>query len=195
MTYPLISRPSVRFAAFVMVLSLTNLSANAQVKPFFVAGSGTAPDGVSISGADSPHNAEGFSIPVGPYTGDKGIFRSQDFDPETLSGKFKGEFVFEDLFGNELFCTYGDTDNGAASLGTYRAIDVGGGNVIVVFLAEFNPDASRSTGRFKKVTSGSLTMLAVTKPFKLDLDSEGFTPPFEYSWVGTGWIKFGRGRK
>lgn len=190
----LFSGNALRIAA-MLVFGLTTLSASAQVKPFFVVGSGPAPNGVSIFGADSPHGSTGIATPVGLYSSDQGNFNSLSFDPVSLSGTFEGSFPFTALNGDVLFCTYGDVDNGADQTGEYQVIDVGGGNVIVVFLAEFNPVPAKCTGQFKKVTDGSLIMLAATEPFPLVLNEAGFTPPFNYSWVGKGWLKFKQGKK
>ncbi len=33
-------------------------------------------------------------------------------------------------------------------------------------------------------------MLAVTDPFPLVIDEEGFSPPFDYEWQGLGWLEF-----
>ena len=174
----------------IAVLALASPKADAQTKPFLVAGTGSTPNGVSVLGADSLHVSTGLAFPIGPYTGDRGNFNSLSFDPMTLSGTFIGSFVFVDLFGNELFCTYGDTDNGAKQNGTYQLYQVGDGKVVAVFLAEFNPDPEKSTGRFKRAVDGSLIMLAVSEPFPFVVDENGFSPPWDYSWVGKGWLRF-----
>jgi len=197
MTRTMVSRTSTRIAATLLVLALTSLSAQAQIRPFFVTGSGRAPDGVSvIPGTVSQHTAAGLSIPVGPYASDSGRFVAVDPPDENLSGTFKGSFTFEEVFRkDDLFCTYGDESNGAEGPGRYYVIDVGGGDVIIAFLAEFNPDRFRSTGKYRRVTGGSLTMLAVTEPIALaEILDDGVSPAFNYSWVGSGWIRFRRGR-
>jgi len=61
-------------------------------------------------------------------------------------------------------------------------------------VAEFNPIPSECTGRFKNVVDGSFIMVAVSEPFELQLDEDGFTPPFNYTWEGKGWLKYNRGR-
>lgn len=190
-------RSLVRLTALAGILTLVCQPANAQYRPFFVAGSGSTPIGVSLSGDDSPHNASGFGFPTGPYTGDQGNFKSLSFDPETLSGTFKGSFVFVDFFGDELFCTYGDPCNkgddpcnGAKQNGTYQLYDAGDGKVFAVFLAEFNPDPEKSTGRFKRAVEGSLIMLAISEPFPFVVDEKGFSPPWDYTWFGKGWLRF-----
>ncbi len=175
-------------AALVAVLTLAG-NAQAQVKPLKITGGGPAPDGISPFGSDSPHLATGNATLLGKYSGN-GIFNSLSFDPETLSGTFEGYFTFVAANGDKLAMTYGDTDNGAEQVGTYQLYPVGGGNVVAVFLAEFNPILSQCTGRFAKVTAGSLIMLAVSEPFPLVLDAEGYSPPFDYEWAGQGWLEF-----
>jgi hypothetical protein len=71
--------------------------------------------------------------------------------------------------------------------------DAGGGNVTVVFVAEFNPIPAECTGKFKDVIAGSFLMVAVTDPAPLEINGDGFTPPFDYTWEGDGWIEFGKG--
>jgi hypothetical protein len=70
-------------------------------------------------------------------------------------------------------------------------IPKGDGTVYVVFVAEFTPYAPGSTGRFTKAT-GSFIMVAVAEPISAVPDVDGYTAPFNYSWMGTGSICFGR---
>lgn len=164
-------------------------SAHAQVKPFKVSGGGPAPDGASIFGVDSPHSATGNATQLGKYSGD-GVFNALSFDPRTLSGTFHGTFTFVAANGDKLACTYGETANGADQPGMYQVVPADNGMVRVVFLAEFNPVPSACTGKFKDVVDGSFLMLAVTDPFVLSIDENGFTPPFHYDWQGDGWLEF-----
>jgi hypothetical protein len=175
-------------AALVAVLTLA-CRVDAQVKPFKVTGGGPAPDGISIFGGDSPHSATGNATLLGKYSGN-GVANSLSFDPETLSGTFDGFFIFVAANGDKLAMTYGNPDNGAEQVGTYQLIPVGGGMVQAVFLAEFNPIPSLCTGRFANVVDGSLIMLAVSEPFALVLDEDGYSPPFNYTWQGSGWLEF-----
>ena len=192
MNRTLFSRNALRLAA-LMVFSLSTLTASAQVKPFKVTGSGPAPDGVSILGEPASHFATGNGTLLGKYTGE-GVFDPDPLDFSTLSGTFHGSFVFVAANGDELFCTYGDMTNRAKGTGKYEIFPAGDGNVFVVFLAEFNPVPEECTGRFKKVVDGSLLMLAVSEPFPLEIDPEtGFSPPFDYSWEGKGWLEFEQG--
>ena len=59
---------------------------------------------------------------------------------------------------------------------------------------EFNPVPAKCTGKFKDVIDGSFIMLAVTEPFPLVIDADGFTPPFEYAWIGEGSLTFKKGK-
>jgi hypothetical protein len=186
----------VRVAAAVL-FTVACQTADAQVKPFKVNGGGPAPLGLSIIGADSPHSATGNATHLGKYSGDQGIANVLSFDDQTLTGTFRGSFVFVAANGDELATTYGDTDNGAAEVGTFQVIpvDVVDGEVIVVveFIAEFNPIIGDSTGRFEKVIDGSFLMIAMTEPFPLQLDENFFTPAFDYSWEGEGFLEFRKG--
>jgi hypothetical protein len=178
----------VGLAALVAVLALAG-RADAQVKPLKITGGGPVPEGISIFGFDSPHSATGNATLLGKYSGN-GVANSLSFDPATLSGTFEGYFIFVAANGDKLAMTYGNPDNGAEQVGTYHIVPVGGGMVQAVFLAEFNPILSECTGRFKKVVDGSLIMLAVSDPFPLVIDDEGFSPPFDYEWSGQGWLEF-----
>lgn len=175
-------------AALVAVLALA-CRADAQVKPFKITGGGPAPDGFSIFGAPSQHSATGHATELGKYTGD-GVATALSFDPTTGSGTFHGFVVFEAANGDKLAFTYGDTDNGAEEVGTFRVVDAGGGKVKVIFVAEFNPIPELCTGRFANVVDGSFIMTAETEPFELDIDADGYSPPFDYTWEGQGWIEF-----
>lgn len=175
-------------AAVILLVS----AADAQVKPFAVAGSGPAPGGLSIFGAPSLHKASGVGTAgLGSYTGE-GAVLVQSFDPSTLTGTFKGRFTFVASNGDKLACTYGDTTNGAQQVAQFQLFPTNGGKVVAVFLAEFNPKLALCTGKFAKVVGGSFLMLAVSEPFALTLDGNGFSPPFDYSWAGLGWLEFGK---
>jgi hypothetical protein len=100
--------------------------------------------------------------------------------------------VFVAANGDQLAFTYGDRSNGAEQVGQFQLFDAGGGDVTVTFIAEFNPIPELCTGRFKNVIDGSFIMVAVTQPFALQLDENGFSPPFNYTWEGEGWIEFGK---
>jgi hypothetical protein len=184
-----LNRIVVRLAALAAVLALACPAANAQVVPFKVTGGGPVPDGFSPFGADSPHSATGNATYLGRYSGN-GVANVLSFDFTTLSGTFHGSYTFVAANGDKLACTYGDTDNGAEQVGQFQLYPVGGGEVYVVFIAEFNPIPAQCTGRFADVVDGSFLMVATTEPFVLELDEHGFTPPFNYTWQGKGWLEF-----
>lgn len=190
----LCSGGALRIAALIAFMAVS-AAADGQVVPFYVDGEGRGPEGVSIFGDLSPHNATGNGTHLGKYSGDQGKFYSLSFDFESFSGTFEGSFVFVAANGDELFCTYGDVENGADSPGEYQILDAGGGDVVVEFLAEFTPVPSKCTGRFKNVIGGNFLMFAMTEPFPLVLDADGYSPPFDYSWEGKGWLEFARGGK
>lgn len=179
----------VRMLALVAILALASPRAEAQVVPFNVEGGGPAPEGLSIFGTASPHSATGTATHLGEYSGN-GFANVVTFDPVMFNGTFKGTFVFVAANGDKLACTYGDTDNGAKLPGSFQIFDAGGGNVTVVFIAEFNPVPAKCTGRFENVVDGSFIMVAKTEPFPLVLSATGFTPPFNYTWKGAGWLEF-----
>ena len=167
--------------------------ARAQVVPWKVTGSGSFSEGVSPFGANSPHDAAGTATHIGKFSGD-GVFNSLSFDPTTGGGTFHGVYTFVARNGDKLACTYGDTDNGADQVGAYQLYPTADGKVYVVFVAEFNPIPSECTGRFKNVVDGSLLVTAVSEPFELAIDANGFTPPFDFAAEGSGWLKYKRGR-
>ncbi len=176
-------------ALVVAVLTLACHEAEAQVKPFKVTGGGTAPDGLSLFGAASPHNATGTATHLGNYSGDEGIAKVLTVDFATLTGTFHGTFVFVAANGDRLACNYGDPGTFAVTPSTEVA-----GEFVVEFVAEFTPDPALSTGQFANVTGGSFTMTATTESFAaLDIDADGFTPPFAYTWEGSGSLTFNEG--
>jgi hypothetical protein len=184
------STSAARLTATLVALTLACQTASAQVVPFKVTGGGPAPDGLSILGADSPHSATGNATQLGKYSGN-GIANVLSFDPLSGSGTFEGTFTFVAANGDKLAFTYGDPGNGAAQVGEFQLFPAGAGMVYAVFIAEFNPIPAQCTGRFKGVIAGSFIMVATTEPFALEVDEDGFTPPFDYTWEGQGWIKFG----
>lgn len=179
--------------AALVVLGLAAGPARAQVVPWKVTGSGGGTKGFSILGDDSPYSASGRATHLGKYTG-SGIVQALSFDPQSLSGTFRGTYTFVTKNGDKLACTHGDTDNGAEEPGTYQVYPAAGGKVYVVYVAEFNPIPSECTGRFQNVVDGSLIMVATSEPFDLTIDENGFTPPFGFTWEGSGWLQYKRGK-
>src|SRR5262249_24291486 len=128
----------VRLSALGIVLTIAGPREEAQVVPFKVTGEGPAPMGMSICGADSPHSSTGQATHLGRYSGD-GVGNVLTFDPFHGSGTFRGRFTFVAANGDCLAVTYGDTRNGAREVGTFQVHDARLGNIVVVFIAEFNP--------------------------------------------------------
>jgi hypothetical protein len=108
-----------------------------------------------------------------------------------LSAEFSSapNFVFVAANGDRLAMTYGDTNNGAEQPGQVTLVPNGDGSLTAYFVAEFNPDLPNCTGRFAKLTGGSLIMYAVSDPFFILGTS---TTPFEDSWSGSGMLTFGK---
>src|SRR5262245_44540429 len=126
------SMAAVRLTAAAVVLALACPAASAQVKPFKVKGGGTAPEGLSPLGADSPHSATGQATHLGKYSGN-GVLNVLSFNPSTGAGTFHGVYTFVAANGDKLAFTYGDTDNGAEQAGEFQLFDAGGGKVYAVF--------------------------------------------------------------
>jgi hypothetical protein len=181
----------VRLAAALVLLALACPAVNAQTVPFKVTGGGPVPKGFSPFGADTPHSATGNATHLGKYSSN-GVANVLSFNPFTGSGTFHGHYTFVAANGDKLACTSGDPSNGAEQVGTFQLYDAGGGEVYAVFLVEFNPIVAQCTGRFRDVIDGSLIMVATSKPFVLELNADGFTPPFDYTWEGNGWLEFDR---
>lgn len=182
-------RASQPLIAFLLVAILAH-AAPAIDLPFLVVGSGDSQTGFSVAGAESQFSNQGFSFPVGAFRSDSGRAFTITFDPLTASGTFKGTFTFEGRRG-KLATTFGDTDNGAVSSGTFMAIPTTGSFARILFIAEFNPVVGASTGAFRRVKGGSLTMYALTSPIDLAaITADGFTPEFTFNWVGRGYLSY-----
>jgi hypothetical protein len=173
-----------------LCLLLGGLAAHASqshLVPFKVTGGGTAPEGLSLFGAASPHNSTGTATQLGKYSDNEGVAEVLSFDLATLTGTFHGSFVFVAANGDRLACNYGGP-------GTFAVTLTESGEAIVEFVAVFTPDPARCTGRFAKVIGGGFTMIATTDPFDLTFIAEGFTPPFHYTWEGDGSLEFSNGQ-
>ncbi len=159
-------------------------SAHAQtgIKRFKISGSGPA-DPLLLDGTPVAHSSSGKGTFLGRYQGE-GHFRALSFDPATLTATFESAptFTFTAANGDRLVCTYGQGPLGPGDAWAFPLND-GTPRVVVVFLAEFNPDPALSTGRFAGVT-GSWMMLAISDPL-----IPGVTP-FDYSWSGEGTLRF-----
>lgn len=186
--------------AFSLLLSDAQNNLIAQEKPLKINGSGVILGDVLFApNASAPHIATGRGTAgLGRY---HGIGVVQVNDPAT--GEFSSAVPFEFMKngnGDILAMHYGRTDpeSGASppaeSPGIVMLLPGDKGMFIAVWLAEFNPVPSACTGKFERVVSGSLTMLAVTDSFVLG-DPKGvpFIPAGTgYSWEGEGKIEFQR---
>jgi hypothetical protein len=176
----------VPLCALVAAFALTCNTAQAQVKPFKVTGGGFAAEGIPVTpNTPRPHDAVGHATHLGKYSCE-GMVQLLAFT-STTTANFSSAVpcVFTAANGDKLAFHYGRTDFGAAAPGHVQLFDAGNGKVFSVWLAEFTPVTSASTGRFKKVADGSVLMLAITEPFVL-----GSNDPVAYTWHGAGWLEF-----
>ncbi len=180
----------VSLIALAASLALTSSRAEAQVKPFKITGGGYAPDGLAlVPYTPGPHSATGNATELGNYTGE-GWFQILDYtSPLTAEFSSDPNFVFVAANGDHLAMTYGDTSNGAAEPGQVTLVPNSDGSFTAYFVAEFNPDLPNCTGRFAKLTGGSVIMYAVSDPFFIEGTS---TTPFNYTWSGSGTLTFGK---
>jgi hypothetical protein len=152
---------------------------DSRVVPFKVTGGGIAAHGLPLQlHQPAPHNATGTATELGNYSAE-GMFQLDSFTSAT-TGTFSSAqpVVFVAANGDQLAFNYA---------GTFQIFDAGGGKVYAVFVADFTPVSRESTGRFTKVTGGSLTMVATTEPFVL-----GSTDPTGYTWEGKGSLVFSK---
>jgi hypothetical protein len=182
----------VSLAVCTFALALAPNQAQAQVKPLKITGGGLAPEGIAlIPGTPAPHSAVGNATELGKYLGE-GFFQILDYTgPLTAEFSSAPEFVFTAANGDELAMTYGVVGNGAKQPGQVTLTPNADGSFTAVFVAEFNPVPANSTGRFAKVTSGSLIMIAISEPFFIPMTSPN-TTPFAYTWSGEGTLTFSK---
>jgi hypothetical protein len=183
----------VTLAVCTFALAFAQNQAQAQVKPLKITGGGLAPEGIQlIPGTPGPHWAVGTATELGKYYGE-GFFQILDYtspltaDPVTAEFSSAPEFVFTAANGDKLAMTYGVVGNGAQGPGQVTLYPAADGSFTAVFVAEFNPVPADSTGRFAKVTEGSLIMIAISEPFFI---TGATTTPFEYTWSGEGTLTF-----
>ena len=140
-----------------------------------------------------PRSATGTATHRGKYSGD-GVFDSLR-STRPPAAAFHGTFTFVAKDGDRLACTCtGRRRQRGRRGGAYQAYPTPDGRVTSVFVAKFNRCPSECTGRFKNVVDGSFLMIAVSEPFDLVLDANGFTPPVHYDWDGTGWLEVQAGQ-
>jgi len=163
------------------------------VKPFKISGSGFVPFGLSlVPGVAAPHVSIGQATELGRHTGE-GFFTILDFtSPLTAEFSSAPTYVFTAANGDKLAMTYGDVNNGADSPGEVTLTPNLDGSLSAVFIAEFNPVPSQSTGRFAKVTGGGFLMIAKSTPF-FPIGTTS-TTPFFYTWEGEGTLEFRKGK-
>jgi hypothetical protein len=184
------------FIVATFALALAQGRAEAQPKPFHIAGGGVGPDGLPLPGeAPRPHWSVGKGTGLGNYSGDGYVeTETATFNSDgTITGTFgsAGPYVFTAEDGDVLACYYGQTEYGATTPGTFTLVpqpELGEGIYIAYFVAQFVPYDPACTGKFAGVT-GSWTMYAMTGPFLL-----GSSEPLAYAWVGVGTLTFAHGR-
>ncbi|MEW4570572.1 hypothetical protein AB1L88_22140 [Tautonia sp. JC769] len=166
-------------AGLLLVLVAGAVPARAQVVPFRMTGAGVADFIPLVPGQASPHDAVGTATYLGRYRAE-GLVRLDGFTGPTTGSFSSAEPVaFTAANGDVFLVDY---------QGQVELLSVGDGLFITVWFAEFTP-TSGSTGRFAQVVDGSFFMTAITAPFSLE------SPVMvDYSWSGSGWIEFDRGR-
>jgi len=183
------SRVQQVIAPLAAILALACSRAEAQVKPFKIRGAGPAPQGIPLVPlTPAPHSAVGEATMLGRYQG-AGLFQILRFTgPLTAEFSSAPDFVFTAANGDKLAVTYGVVANGAAQPGQVTLTPNADGSFSAVFVAEFNPEPAKCTGRFANITGGSWIMVAVSDPFFITGTS---TTPFNYRWEGQGQLVFG----
>lgn len=163
-----------------LALALAPSQADVQVKPFKVTGGGVAADGLPLTPyVPAPHWAVGQATDLGRYYG-SGFFQIDNFTgPLTADFSSAVPFVFTAANGDDLAFNYA---------GTVELFPQSDGEFVAIFVATFTPDLALCTGRFAKVTGGSLVMTAITDPFVL-----GSTDATGYTWSGEGTLTYGKG--
>lgn len=161
--------------------------------PFEVSGGGPAPNGLPLfPGGTGQHFATGEATRLGNYSG-SAVFEFGAFtnnDPTTGTGTFSSAepFIFTAPNGDQIAFDYGEENPGS-----FTVMPQGGDLAVIEFVAEFTLDPTQSTGRFAKYSEGSFIMVATTEPMSPFPDDNGFSTPFNYTWVGEGSISFPTG--
>jgi hypothetical protein len=187
----LLGSPVFRLMAVATTMALACLRAEAQqVINFKISGGGNATQGVSLVPlTPTAHTATGTGTPrLGRYTG-AGFFQILSFTgPLTANFSSAPDFVFTGANGDQLAVTYGVVANGAPQPGQMTLTPHKGGSFTAHFVAVFNPEPAKCTGRFAGITGGSWVMIAQTSPFFIQGTA---TTPFTYTWQGQGQLVFG----
>lgn len=164
--------------------------------PFKLKGGGPAPAGIPLfAGGTAEHFSTGTATHLGRHAG------SGEFTLESLaisstgavSGTFSGTYTFVAANGDRLVMTYlADGTDGTGVTAQLSADGLTAQNV--VFDAIFTPDPAASTGRFAGA-GGSFRMIATAASISLASDVQGYTAPFDYTWVGDGELALQKGKK
>jgi len=162
--------------ALAAIFAMASGTVQAQVKPFQVTGGGTADHIPAFRGDESTHWAEGHATELGEYYC-QSVVRLDDFTSQT-TGDFSNAApcVFTAANGDDLVFNYAGS---VELIPTEEA-----GVFIAKWTAIFTPVPDLCTGRFAKITDGSVRMVAITDPFEF---GEHDVP---YTWSGEGWIEF-----
>lgn len=190
----------VGLSAGLLLMTAASSPAWAQLKPLKINGEGVILDDVLLApGATARHCASGRGTAgLGHY---EGLGEVRVDDPMTGAFSSATAFLFrKNGNGHTLAMQYGRTDSesGASPVAQQSGIVMllpaeDPGLYYTVWLAEFNPVPSQSTGKFADVSAGSLLMLATSEPFALGLTEEGiaYIPAGTgYTWEGEGTILF-----
>ena len=172
----------------VAVVLLTVCAAQADVTvPWRVTGEGSFSTGLPVvPDLSVDYFGSGHGSQIGRYTGG-GLFRLLSFNAADGTGTFDGSFVFVTPDGDLLATN-------VVSPGAFTVLTAPSGNVIASFVFQLIPNPAHSTGRFAKVTGGSLLIAATSAPFLLTVSVDGHTPPFTYTWAGDGSLVFAKGQ-
>jgi hypothetical protein len=159
--------------------------------PIRISGSGTFPNGMPVfPGGTAPYVATGHASQIGKYSGE-GQFELLSLDLVSLdlaTGSFEGSFVFVAANGKHRLATV------AANPGRLTISPDDGGMVVVRLVMELTPVPASSAGRFADVTGGSIVLVAISEPFSLTPNAQGFTSPFAFTWAGDGSLVFSSGK-
>jgi hypothetical protein len=190
-------------ASFLLsFLLLPSALVHAQAQPFQMAGWGMAPEGISLA-EPKPHWSVGGGNILGPHTGQGSIkiisppvpgFDSKgnlvSLTANFTSGPATG-YTFVTRNGN-LATDYGVGPSvaGVPGVVVLRVLRNEGATLLVRahFLANFEIDPNKSTGRFQGCSGRWLMDAKSTRPFRLNL-ATGTSEPFRYIWrsrPGTG---------
>ena len=192
----MVRRPIVLMCAVCTIaFAPATTRAEAQTRPFRIAGGGIAPEGLPLPDeAPRPHWSVGTATSLGKYTGEGSVeIDTATFNADgTITGEFGSAdaYQFTDADGDVLACYYGRTEYGATTPGTFELIPVpelGAGVYVASFIAQFVPYDPECTGKFAGV-KGGWTMYAASAPFVL-----GSSDPLLYFWEGKGTLTFARG--